>query len=186
MAAARAEAYPGSGVATGTGEEVERLVFAMETVDACKARETTISGMARCLPEIRRACPERSRRSADATDSRFTHELCRKRPTTPITTKVLLAAPCLKTRRTHEGKAPSSVPLPRGRGGPRHTNHYEINFASANAAAAATPPIAMVCSALRPGPAPVYRPFRYPKSPSAARVTIAEYASPCAALESRT
>ena len=36
-----------------------------------------------------------------------------------------------------------------------HTESQEINLAKAKAAAAATPPMTIVCSALRPGPVPV-------------------------------
>jgi hypothetical protein len=88
LAAARAEAYPESGAGGGA----ECLLLAMETVDACRARESAMSGKARCLPRSRRACPERSRRDAGVTSSRFTHELCGKPPITPITSKVLSAA----------------------------------------------------------------------------------------------
>ena len=36
-----------------------------------------------------------------------------------------------------------------------HTESHEINLARAKAAAAATPPMIIVCNALRPGPVPV-------------------------------
>jgi hypothetical protein len=46
--------------------------------------------------------------------------------------------------------------LCRARGGARaRSTFYEISLAKAKAAAAAKPPIAMVCNALRPGPVPV-------------------------------
>ena len=119
-----------------------------QTVETCKARERTMSGKARCLPDSRRACPERSRRDAGATNSGFTINYAGRREITPITTEVLSAA-------TNGGRASSPVSLPRGRGRPRHIRHYEISLASAKAAAAATPPMAMVCNALRAGPVPV-------------------------------
>jgi hypothetical protein len=58
LAAANAEAYPGSGV--GVSEEAECRVLAMETVEACNARERAISGKAKCLPDSQRPRPERS------------------------------------------------------------------------------------------------------------------------------
>ena len=101
-----------------------------------------MSGTARYLPD--------SRRNAGATNSRFTHELCRKLP------HVFQSPPRFSlARRDYGGRASSPVALPRGRGRPRHTSlSHEISFASPNAAAAATPPMAMVCNALRAGPGP--------------------------------
>jgi hypothetical protein len=57
------------------------------------------------------------------------------------------------------------------------------NFARANAAAAASPPVRTVCTAPFQGEIPVNLPFVYPKRASATSVMPTEYQSPVATLE---
>jgi len=147
LAAARAELYPRSEMA----RDDECLLRASADVDSIGARERMTRGKARCLPDNRRACPERGRRDAGAAHSEFTTRLCGK----------LTDAP-----RHHRGslKWRTGVPPVHAGEGARatlnfhtnlHTESQEINLAKAKAAAAATPPMTIVCSALRPGPVPV-------------------------------
>ena len=49
----------------------------------------------------------------------------------------------------------SSYDFAQGRSTPPEIESYEMSLANAKAAAAATPPITIVCSALRAGPVPV-------------------------------
>jgi len=62
-------------------------------------------------------------------------------------------------------------------------DYLEINLAKPKAAAAASPPIKAVCSALRMGCPPVKRPLTYPKMSSAKSVKMTENKSAEAALE---
>jgi hypothetical protein len=55
----------------------------------------------------------------------------------------------------HVFQSPPRFSLPRAGGARARSTFYEISLAKAKAAAAAKPPIAMVCNALRPGPVPV-------------------------------
>ncbi len=55
---------------------------------------------------------------------------------------------------------------------------YANALANPNAAAAASPPIATVCTALRSGGAPVNRPFTNPNTNSATIVTATDTDSP--------
>jgi hypothetical protein len=60
---------------------------------------------------------------------------------------------------------------------------YERERAMTNAAAAASPPISTVCSALRAGRAPVKRPLIQPKTARAVPVTAIDHGSAPCALE---